>query len=134
MSLPRYTRWFIDLSKEDINIAGGKGAKLGELTQAKIPVPPGFVVLSSAYFAFWISMVCVPKFMQFYRAVTFLTKAIAYCLAKVQKLILGRNATRHEYGNNENYAKLGHDVYVAVRFSATLKIYLGHLLVNKNLT
>ena len=42
---------------------------------------------------------------------------------KVQKLILGRNATRHEYGNNENYAKLGHDVYVAVRFSATAKIY-----------
>ena len=29
--------------------AGGKGASLGEMTQAGIPVPPGFVVLSSAF-------------------------------------------------------------------------------------
>lgn len=48
----KYVKWFKELSKEDVNIAGGKGANLGELTQAKIPVPPGFVVLSSAYFAF----------------------------------------------------------------------------------
>jgi pyruvate,water dikinase len=48
----KFVKWFEDLSKEDINIAGGKGANLGELTQAKIPVPPGFVVLSSAYFHF----------------------------------------------------------------------------------
>lgn len=47
-----YIKWFTELSKEDVASAGGKGANLGELTQAKIPVPPGFVVLSSAYFAF----------------------------------------------------------------------------------
>ena len=48
----QYIKWFKDLSKEDIAIAGGKGANLGELTQAGIPVPPGFVVLSSAYYKF----------------------------------------------------------------------------------
>ena len=37
------------LSNKDVGIAGGKGASLGEMTQAKIPVPPGFVVLSSAF-------------------------------------------------------------------------------------
>ncbi len=35
---------FEDLGKSDIGIAGRKGANLGELTQAGIPVPPGFVV------------------------------------------------------------------------------------------
>lgn len=40
---------FKQLSKTDVNIAGGKGASLGEMTGAKIPVPPGFVVLSSAF-------------------------------------------------------------------------------------
>ncbi|MDP3793598.1 MAG: PEP/pyruvate-binding domain-containing protein, partial [Candidatus Uhrbacteria bacterium] len=30
-------------------IAGGKGASLGEMTQAGIPVPPGFVILADAF-------------------------------------------------------------------------------------
>ena len=34
-----YVVKFEDLSKSDIRIAGGKGANLGELTQASIPVP-----------------------------------------------------------------------------------------------
>lgn len=46
-----YIKWFDQISKEDVASAGGKGANLGELTRAGIPVPPGFVVLSSAYFA-----------------------------------------------------------------------------------
>ncbi len=37
------------LSRQDISIAGGKGASLGEMIQAKIPVPPGFVILVSAF-------------------------------------------------------------------------------------
>lgn len=40
---------FSSLSKSDVGIAGGKGASLGEMTQAGIPVPPGFVVLASAF-------------------------------------------------------------------------------------
>lgn len=44
-----YVVKFEDLSKTDIGIAGGKGANLGELTQAGIPVPPGFVVTAETY-------------------------------------------------------------------------------------
>jgi len=44
-----YVTKFEDLGKDDIGIAGGKGANLGELTQAGIPVPPGFVVTAETY-------------------------------------------------------------------------------------
>lgn len=40
---------FQDISNNDVKIAGGKGASLGEMTQSKIPVPPGFVILSNAF-------------------------------------------------------------------------------------
>ena len=45
----KYILWFAQLGKEDIPIAGGKGANLGEMTQIGIPVPPGFVVSVQAY-------------------------------------------------------------------------------------
>ncbi len=44
--------WFKDIDKHDIPVVGGKGANLGEMTQAKFPVPNGFVVTSYAYFHF----------------------------------------------------------------------------------
>lgn len=44
-----FTKNFKELSKKDVKMAGGKGASLGEMTGAKIPVPPGFVVLSTAF-------------------------------------------------------------------------------------
>lgn len=40
---------FNQLSKNHVAIAGGKGAQLGEMTQAGIPVPPGFVVLTASF-------------------------------------------------------------------------------------
>jgi len=40
---------FKQISKKDVPEAGGKGASLGEMTQAGIPVPPGFVVLANAF-------------------------------------------------------------------------------------
>ncbi len=46
------TRHFDDLSRSDVDYAGGKGANLGELTAAGFPVPPGFVVGAPAYAAF----------------------------------------------------------------------------------
>jgi pyruvate,water dikinase len=41
--------WFQQIGKDDIAVAGGKGANLGELTRAGIAVPPGFVVAAQAY-------------------------------------------------------------------------------------
>jgi len=40
---------FKDISKSDVDKAGGKGASLGEMTQAGISVPPGFIILAAAF-------------------------------------------------------------------------------------
>jgi pyruvate,water dikinase len=45
---------FKELTKKDVDIAGGKGASLGEMLNAKIPVPNGFVLLSSAFNRFLV--------------------------------------------------------------------------------
>ncbi|MBN1955852.1 MAG: pyruvate, phosphate dikinase [Anaerolineae bacterium] len=47
-----FTRWFTEIGAADLATAGGKGASLGALLQAGLPVPPGFVVLTSAYHEF----------------------------------------------------------------------------------
>ncbi len=41
--------WFAEVGRDAVPLVGGKGANLGELTQAGIPVPPGFVVTTRAY-------------------------------------------------------------------------------------
>ncbi len=44
-----YLKKFSELSKNDAAIAGGKGASLGEMTKAGVPVPPGFVVSAGTF-------------------------------------------------------------------------------------
>lgn len=46
--------WIVQLSDigiDDVAVAGGKGANLGELMRAGLPVPPGFVIPAAAYLA-----------------------------------------------------------------------------------
>ncbi len=42
-------KWFKNISKDDVEIVGGKGANLGEMTNAKLPIPPGFMVTAQTY-------------------------------------------------------------------------------------
>jgi pyruvate,water dikinase len=44
-----FVRWFDKIRLPDAPLVGGKGANLGELAVAGLPVPPGFVVTSEAY-------------------------------------------------------------------------------------
>lgn len=44
-----YTKTFRQLTKNSVNEAGGKGASLGEMTNAGIPLPKGFVLLTKAF-------------------------------------------------------------------------------------
>lgn len=44
-----FIKTFGQISRKDVAIAGGKGASLGEMTKAGIPVPPGFVVLAESF-------------------------------------------------------------------------------------
>ncbi len=46
---PQTIVWFPDVGRQDVDRAGGKGANLGELVRAGIPVPPGFIVTTGAY-------------------------------------------------------------------------------------
>jgi pyruvate,water dikinase len=47
-----HIRWFEELRRSDVAVAGGKGANLGELLRAGIPVAPGFAVTTNAYRTF----------------------------------------------------------------------------------
>lgn len=47
-----FIKWFSELSNKDVAIAGGKGASLSEMYNAKVPVPAGFVVTAQAYHYF----------------------------------------------------------------------------------
>jgi pyruvate,water dikinase len=44
-----YVAWFTDIGHDQIASVGGKGANLGEMTRAGLPVPPGFVVTAQAF-------------------------------------------------------------------------------------
>jgi len=45
----KYIRWFSELGKKDVSLAGGKGANLGEMYNSGFPVPPGFAIIANAY-------------------------------------------------------------------------------------
>lgn len=49
---PKLLVWFAEVGKEDIPLVGGKGANLGEMTKASLPVPPGFIITADAYYEF----------------------------------------------------------------------------------
>jgi phosphoenolpyruvate synthase/pyruvate phosphate dikinase len=44
-----YVRWFEELGREAVPIAGRKGANLAEMARAGLPVPPGFSVCMDAF-------------------------------------------------------------------------------------
>jgi len=41
--------WFNELSQHDVSIAGNEGARIASLLDARLPVPPGFIVSSEAH-------------------------------------------------------------------------------------
>ncbi|MGB9703373.1 MAG: phosphoenolpyruvate synthase [Candidatus Micrarchaeia archaeon] len=45
----KFVKFFDEINKKDILLAGGKGANLGEMKNAGLPVPNGFVVTAQAY-------------------------------------------------------------------------------------
>ena len=48
----QYIKFFSELKQDDIALAGGKAASLGEMTRAGLSVPPGFCLTTGAYRAF----------------------------------------------------------------------------------
>ncbi|MAH47394.1 phosphoenolpyruvate synthase [Candidatus Pacearchaeota archaeon] len=52
MKKEEYIIWLSSLGKKDVQLAGGKGANLGEMYKIGMPVPPAFVVTTKAFHYF----------------------------------------------------------------------------------
>ena len=113
--------WFEAVGPSDVASVGGKGANLGELTRAGLPVPDGFVVTAEAYLdaldrAGIRERVC--------RRSAELDSsddaALAVAASELQTLV-GRVALPEELRLEvlSAYGRLGQDAFVAVRSSAT---------------
>lgn len=50
--MTQYILHFDEIGLTDVALVGGKGANLGEMTRAGLPVPPGFCIRADAYRAF----------------------------------------------------------------------------------
>ncbi|MBK7897439.1 MAG: phosphoenolpyruvate synthase [Anaerolineaceae bacterium] len=62
MKTTPYTRPFSQISAADLPLVGGKGANLGEMTQASFPVPPGFCITTRAFRDFVATCPQMPTF------------------------------------------------------------------------
>ena len=109
---------FDQLGSSDIDQAGGKGANLGELTRAGLPVPAGFVVTTDAYRGYVAEHHLQDK-------ITALAAAeddpAAYeeASAQIRTLFSDEISESLRAQIAEAYAALGEEVSVAVRSSAT---------------
>ncbi|MBN1692988.1 MAG: phosphoenolpyruvate synthase [Dehalococcoidales bacterium] len=112
--------WFNEVTKKDIPLVGGKGANLGEMTNAGIPVPPGFIVTASAYYNFIENAGLQNKIKTLLGPVDIQnSKQLQGVAVKVEKLITDATmpaALAREI--EQAYVKMGKGL-VAVRSSAT---------------
>ncbi|TET26421.1 MAG: phosphoenolpyruvate synthase [Dehalococcoidia bacterium] len=112
--------WFDEVTKKDIPLVGGKGANLGEMTNARIPVPPGFIVTADAYFDFLKRSRLVDKILHLLKPLDpGDSKQLQKIAAEIKELILSP-AMPPDIASQikQAYAKLGGGL-VAVRSSAT---------------
>ena len=121
--------WFTELGQDDIPVAGGKGANLGELTAAGLPVPPGFVVTGPGYLAAMDEAGVRDELKARFDE----ARERADDPMALRELAAELRATVFEAGIpaslrarlHEAYASLGDDVPVAVRSSATAEDTAG---------
>ncbi|MEE8403584.1 MAG: phosphoenolpyruvate synthase [Candidatus Hydrothermarchaeaceae archaeon] len=118
--------WFEDLRKEDVDIAGGKGANLGELVNAKLPIPPGFVVTAQVYRRFLDESGLRTKINDVLGKTNVdKTSELQGSSKRIRKMIMDVPMSGDiKKVINENYKKLcnstgNKNVFVAVRSSAT---------------
>ena len=111
---------FIDIKKEDISLAGGKGANLGELTSAKINVPNGFVITADAYKAFLKENGIDKIIEKNLREASFDESTLLKAAEYFRKLIIsGKFSKEMQQLITDKYRSLGENIRVAIRSSAT---------------
>jgi pyruvate, water dikinase len=116
----KYTTSFSKLNKTNADIAGGKGASLGEMLQAGIPVPDGFVVLAQTFDEFLKETDLVQEIETILQSVNHeAIHTVEKASEDIQGLILSRvMPTGIAEEITSQFATLD-CVYVAVRSSAT---------------
>jgi len=121
-------KWFEDLGKSDVSKAGGKGANLGELVRAGLPVPPGFVITAQAYLLFTTESGLSQKIAHAMEGLNVDdTSQLQAKSREVQGLIIGTEMPANIKGEIiKAYEELSkrdssRALYVAVRSSATME-------------
>ncbi|MFW5939264.1 MAG: pyruvate, water dikinase [Halolamina sp.] len=112
--------WLDDVRAADLETVGGKGASLGELTGAGLPVPPGFVVTAGTYRAFIEEAGIDDELFAAMDVDPEDSAALKAASETAHDLILETpfpDEVREEI--LDAYADLGEDTFVAVRSSAT---------------
>ncbi len=114
--------WLEEISADDLETVGGKGASLGELTGAGLPVPPGFVVTAKTYRSFIEEASIDEELFASVDVDVDDSAALADAADRAQELILETpfpDPLREEI--LEAYREIGDDeaAFVAVRSSAT---------------
>jgi pyruvate,water dikinase len=120
ISTTRSVVWFSEVGKEDLGLVGGKGANLGELTRASIPVPPGFVVTADTYFRFIRQNALEPLIKkELFGLDVQDSRALNECAERIRSRIIAAPMPAHVAEEiKEAYRELGGGP-VAVRSSAT---------------
>lgn len=115
--------WFSQVRKTDIPLVGGKGANLGEMYAAKIPVPNGFIVSAKAYFDFLNSTSIKQKILTELSGLDVNdSKELAAASKRIKTAILSAEMPKDIKDEiRDHYHKLcgEFDMLVAVRSSAT---------------
>ena len=111
---------FIDIKKEDVSLAGGKGANLGELISANINVPKGFVITADSYKTFLkengIEKIIRNKLREVSGDEGQLLKAADYFRELIGS---GNFSSETKKLIEDKYKSLGENIRVAIRSSAT---------------
>ena len=112
--------WLDDVRAADLDTVGGKGASLGELTGAGLPVPPGFVVSAGTYRTFIEEAGIDEELFAAMDVDPEDTAALKEASDTAHDLIMGTplpESVREEIV--AAYREVGPDAFVAVRSSAT---------------
>jgi pyruvate, water dikinase len=120
--------WFDNIRNTDVSIVGGKNASLGEMINAKLPVPPGFAVTAFSYEKYILEKKIAEQIYKIIKeTVTNPNDPKQYDVAskKIRELIEKtampkdiENAVRSAYRDLNKRLELK-DSFVAVRSSAT---------------
>jgi pyruvate,water dikinase len=112
--------WLRDVHRDDAGLVGGKGANLGEILTAGLPVPDGFVVTAPAYLAAMDAAGVRGRLQTLARELATGDESAAVARAgELQDIVRGAGVPPElETEIRDAYQRLGDDVFVAVRSSA----------------